>query len=138
MTITKTCVLKNSNCKFLTEFAISLTLEHSFIFNLKLTILYRKDFQRKELRDVTNRDFNEDTVILDESMSESYYKIPDFNTLMFLPAHLQELPPSPKEEVKDTLADDEESDELPIGDDLEEDEFYREDHEEIDFDDTIN
>ena len=138
MTITKTCVLKNSNCKFLTEFAISLTLEHSFIFNLKLTILYRKDFQRKELRDVTNRDFNEDTVILDESMSESYYKIPDFNTLMFLPAHLQELPPSPKEEVKDTLADDEESDELPIGDDLEEDEFYREDHEEIDFDDIIN
>jgi hypothetical protein len=97
--------------------------------------LYRKDFQRKELRDVTNKDFNEDTVILDESMSESYYKVPEFDTMMFLPAHLQELPPSPKEEVKDTLAEDEEIDELPIGDDLEEDEFYKGDNKEIDFDD---
>jgi hypothetical protein len=78
----------------------------------------------------------EKTDVLDQSFGESY-KVPEFDTMMFMPAHLQELPPSPREEVKDTLGDDEEIDELPIGEDLEEDEFYNEGLKEVDFDDIF-
>lgn len=65
-------------------------------------------------------------------MSDTF-KIPEFDTLMFLPAHLQELPI--REDTKNPDFDDEELDELPIGEDLEEDPFYAEEHKALDFDD---
>lgn len=82
-------------------------------------------------------DIPEGTVVLDCSLSESYYKVPEFDTMMFLPAHLQEMPyDQNNEEEKDNQ--DEELDELPVGEDLEEDPFYQQEHKKEDFDDIEN
>lgn len=63
-------------------------------------------------------------------------KIPEFDTLMFLPEHLKENPVNlDKESGGPEYGEEVEDDAIPLREDLEEDPFYKEEHKEVDFDD---
>ena len=79
--------------------------------------------------------YEEQTEILDDSLNDPHFKIPEFDTLMFLPEHLREDPvPLQKENHDLESREENEEDDMRMGEDLEEDPFYNE-HKEADFDD---